>query len=59
MTESRAKPDDAWAVCQRCKRPIRYGQPYMPRIPFIAAWAGLDHQYCPPRLVVTTPRETR
>lgn len=37
--------------CEWCDRPIRFGQPYMPRIPFIGSWGGFVHQYCPPRLV--------
>lgn len=41
-----------FAPCQRCHGPIKVGEPYMPRLPFLN-WtgAGLDHQYCPPRLV--------
>lgn len=47
------RPTDIIATCQTCDRPIRYGQPYMPRIPFLAGWRGFVHQFCPPRLVVT------
>lgn len=46
-------PPETIAWCQRCDRPIRHGQPYMPRIPFLVSSAGgFDHQWCPPRLEV-------
>ena len=48
----RTRPVDAIAWCQRCHQPIRYGQPYMPRIPMRGSWGGLDHAYCPPVLAV-------
>jgi len=38
-------------LCQRCQLPIKFGEAFMPRIPFVAGWRGFDHQYCPPRLV--------
>lgn len=41
-------------VCTRCGRDIDWGQPYMSAIPFVGSWGGFWHQYCPPRLVVTT-----
>ena len=48
-------------VCQSCGNAIQWGQPYMPRIPFVAGWKGFSHQFCPPRLVVLTKqrRNTR
>lgn len=42
------------ATCQHCHRPIRHGQPYTGRIPFIGSRGGLVHQHCPPRLVVVS-----
>lgn len=48
-------PEGTVAWCQRCDRPIRLGQPYMPRIPFLtSSAAGFDHGWCPPDLVVVT-----
>lgn len=39
-------------ICVHCGRTIRWGQPYMGRIPFLGSWGGLVHQFCPPRLIV-------
>ena len=55
----RTRPVNVFATCQRCHRPITYGQAYMPRIPFLGAWRGFDHQYCPPALVASNTRRSR
>ena len=47
----------AW--CRRCDLAIEYGEPYMPRIPFVGSWGGFVHQNCPPTLTLVRSEETQ
>ena len=49
---------EAIGTCGKCQRPIRWGSAYMPAIPFVGSWGGFWHQYCPPTLIRTAPKET-
>lgn len=49
---------EAIGTCGKCQRPIRWGSAYMPAVPFVGSWGGFWHQYCPPRLIRTAPKET-
>lgn len=54
----RTRPLDVIAQCKACRRWINYGQSY--RAIFRRAGGppvGFEHEYCPPRLVTTSPAE--